>query len=412
MFSISGQICRIKGVLLKGDRLAGFKIKEQTRARCKIVELDAQSVKKFVPISLELFPFLYQATKIDFSLYFRIGQTLIEYIKPSELSKELLDEMWQAMHSPRDGLHICILRSDRDKYNNVIAEIRKKKISSVQKVMPYADQKTIDLYAQLSNASQLIVSGGIDANVVQQVKASAAFMVTNVIDSDAAISTLSRMIICDPTLYDHCAAVAMIATVIGQRILDSDISVKEAELLAQCALYHDVGKTCVPNAILNKPGKFTPEEYEIMKTHASLGFEELTKLIESGASIDTLVARVAHEHHEKWDGKGYPRGLKGAAEIDPDHGIHRYSRIVTVSDIYSALLMKRVYKAAFEPQDAIKIMAQEASGFDPGIFIPFLKGVVHSLNSEQTRLKDKGRILVFDEKGELSEWTDSEKKVS
>ncbi len=392
--------------------MSGFRIKEQTRARCKIVELDEQGLRRFSPISLELFHFLYQAPRIDFALYFRVGSTLIEYIKPNELSKELLDEMWQAMHSPRDGMHICILKGDQNKFQNVISEVRKKKISSVQKLMPHADQKTVDLYAQLSSSSQMIVSGGIDATVVQQVKASAAFMVSNVIDSDAAISTLSRMIVCDPTLYDHSATVAMIASIIGQRLLTSPVTMKEAELLAQCALYHDVGKTCVPNAILNKPGKFTPEEYEIMKTHASLGFAELTRLIAGGASIDELVARVAHEHHEKWDGTGYPRGRKGAAEDDADHGIHRFSRIVTISDIYSALLMKRVYKEAFEPQDAIKIMAAESKGFDPNIFIPFLRGVVSSLNSEQSKLKDKARILVFDDKGELSEWKDPKKHAS
>lgn len=382
----------------------GFKIREATRIRCKIVTLDAKALHRFTPISLELFHFLYQAQAIDFCLYFRIGNTLIEYIQPRELSKELLGEMWEAMQRPREGLEICVLKGDRGKFDMLIDQIRSAKINAVLRHMPHADKKTLDLFAHLSSVSQRIVSGGIDATVVEQVKAAAAFMVSNAIDSDSAISTLSRMIICDPTLYDHSATVAMISSIIAQRLLPIAFNIKDCELLSQCALYHDVGKTCVPNAILNKPGKLTPEEFEVMKQHTTFGHEELQRLIDSGASIDFLIARVALEHHEKWDGKGYPHGRRGAAEIEKDSGIHLYTRVVTIADIYSALLMKRVYKPAFEPQDAIKIMASESQGYDPKVFTPFLKGVVSSLNSEQAKLKSKGRILVFDDKGSLSEW--------
>ncbi len=390
----------------------GFKIKDATRQRCKIVKLDAKGLQRFTPLSLELFHFLYQARTIDFSLYFRIGNTLIEYIRPHELSQELLGEMWEAMQRPRDGLEICVLKGDRSRFDILIDQIRSAKISAVLRHMPQADKKTLDLFAHLSSVSQRIVSGGIDASVVDQVKAAASYMVSNVIDSDSAISTLSRMIICDPTLYDHSATVAMISSVIAQRLVPTAFGVKDCELLSQCALYHDVGKTCVPNAVLNKPGRLTPEEFEIMKQHTTFGYDELHKLIEAGAGIEEIIARVALEHHEKWDGSGYPHGRKGAAEVDHDHGIHLFTRVVTIADIYSALLMKRVYKPAFEPQDAIKIMASESPGFDPKIFMPFLKGVVSSLNTEQAKTKDKGRILVFDSNGTLNEWKPDEKKAS
>jgi HD-GYP domain-containing protein (c-di-GMP phosphodiesterase class II) len=269
---------------------------------------------------------------------------------------------------------------------------------------PTFDQKTLDLYSNLSAASQMIVNGGIDQSVIGAVKASAAYLVSNTIDSDAAISTLSRMITCDPTLYDHSASVAMFASVIALRLLPKPMTVRQADILAQCALYHDVGKTCVPSAVLNKPGKFTPAEYEVIKGHAELGRAELDRLIDNGALIDRLAARVAGEHHEKWDGSGYPNGRKGAFELDADNGIHVFTRIVTISDIYSALLMKRVYKSAYEPQDALKIMAGEMHGFDPEVFAPFLRGVVQSLNAEQQKVKGKGRILSIDEHGALSEW--------
>jgi HD-GYP domain-containing protein (c-di-GMP phosphodiesterase class II) len=97
-------------------------------------------------------------------------------------------------------------------------------------------------------------------------------------------------------------------------------------------------------------------------------------------------------------------------ESDPKQGIHLYTRIVTVADIYSALLMKRVYKPAFEPQDAIKIMAGESKGFDPGVFVPFLKCVVRSLNTEQKH-HGGGRLLAIGEDGALEEWTQTPKSA-
>jgi HD-GYP domain-containing protein (c-di-GMP phosphodiesterase class II) len=330
---------------------------------------------------------------------------MVEYIRPEEFCKQLLDEIWQAMQSSAEGLQICILRKDRPRFDDTIDRVRRSKIDVLKQKFPHLDQKALDLYGNLSAASQLVVSGGLEAHVVEKVKASAAFLVANIIDSDSAISTLSRMITCDPTLYDHSATVAMISSVIGLRVLPKPLTLKEAQLLSQGALYHDVGKTCVPNAILNKPAKLTADEFEVMKKHTELGYDELRRQIEAGLPIDELAARVALEHHEKWDGKGYPHGRRGALEDDPDNGIHKFSRIVTIADIYSALLMKRVYKPSFEPQDAIKVMAEEASGFDPALFIPFLKGVVSSLNAERAKAKLKGRILVMEKDGSLTEWT-------
>ncbi|MCX6104375.1 MAG: HD domain-containing protein, partial [Proteobacteria bacterium] len=139
----------------------------------------------------------------------------------------------------------------------------------------------------------------------------------------------------------------------------------------------------------------------------TLGHSELMKLISGGVSIDELVARVALEHHERWDGSGYPHGRKGSFEVDAQNGIHLYTRIVMIADVYSALLMRRVYKPAFEPQDAIRIMAQEAKGFDPDVFKPFLKCVVRSLNKDESHTN---RLLVIGENGELSEWQNKKAK--
>lgn len=379
-----------------------FQIKEETRKRCKVVVLEEKDRKKFTPISMELFHFLFEAKTIAFSIFVRVDDELVEFVRPEELSNELLQQIAHAAHSDNSHVEICIRRVDYQAFEDLLRAIREQKTTKLLEKHPDLDRKVLEVFANLSSASQMIVRGGVTSEVAQRVKAVASFTVNNLLDSDVAIGTLSRMVIADPTLYDHSASVAMIASMIAARILPKPLTQRESEAIAQCALYHDVGKTCVPNNILNKPGKFTPEEYEIVKSHTTLGNGELLKCIEAGAPIQPIAARVALEHHEKFIGGGYPLGKKGRMEEDEGNGIHLYSRIVSIADVYSALLMKRIYKPAYEAQDALKIMVGCAKDYDPVLFKPFVKAVLESLNAAQEK-NGKGRILEFDGTGGLRE---------
>ncbi|MFK5891919.1 MAG: PAS domain S-box protein [Pseudomonadota bacterium] len=134
------------------------------------------------------------------------------------------------------------------------------------------------------------------------------------------------------------------------------MSEKESELLRLASPMHDIGKVAIPDAILNKPGKYTPEEFEIMKTHAQLGYEMLNT---SKRSILKVAAIVAHEHQEKYDGTGYPLGLKGSK-------IHIYGRITAVADVFDALGSDRVYKKAWEDEKIFDFFKKErGKHFDP-----------------------------------------------
>ncbi len=164
-----------------------------------------------------------------------------------------------------------------------------------------------------------------------------------------------------------------------------------------------VGKTCVPGHILNKPGKFTPEEFDIIKSHTTLGYDELKKAMSIGAPIEDQVALVALEHHEKFKGGGYPLGKSGRVEEKKD-GIHEYARIVTIADVYSALLMKRVYKEAYDQEKSLSLMRSFApNDYDPNIWDKFEKSVTQSIDYyaaiERATDKDRGRIIIIDDNG-------------
>lgn len=124
---------------------------------------------------------------------------------------------------------------------------------------------------------------------------------------------------------------------------------EEAELLKLVSPMHDIGKVAIPDAVLNKPGKLTEEEFELMKNHTEIGYSLLKS---SGRELLKTAAIVAHQHHEKWNGTGYPQGLKGEE-------IHLYGRITAIADVFDALGSERVYKKAWELERILSMFNEE-----------------------------------------------------
>ncbi|QOY54212.1 PAS domain S-box protein [Candidatus Sulfurimonas marisnigri] len=134
------------------------------------------------------------------------------------------------------------------------------------------------------------------------------------------------------------------------------LSEEEAALLKQASPMHDIGKVGIPDSILNKPGILTYEEFEVMKTHVTIGHEMLKY---SHRAILKASSIVALTHHEKWNGTGYPNALKGEE-------IHIYGRITAIADVFDALGHDRVYKNAWELDDILSFFKKESgSHFDP-----------------------------------------------
>jgi putative nucleotidyltransferase with HDIG domain len=135
-----------------------------------------------------------------------------------------------------------------------------------------------------------------------------------------------------------------------------NLSQKECEMLKQASPMHDIGKVAIPDAILNKPGRFNEKEREVMKTHAQLGLEMLQS---SNRPLLKMAAIVAYEHHEKWDGTGYPNRLAGEQ-------IHIYGRITALADVFDALGSSRVYKEAWDDERIFTMFKEErGKHFDP-----------------------------------------------
>ena len=131
---------------------------------------------------------------------------------------------------------------------------------------------------------------------------------------------------------------------------------KECEMLKQASPMHDIGKIAIPDAVLNKPGRFNDEERAIMDTHAQLGYDMLKY---SNRPLLKMAAIVAYEHHEKYNGTGYPNKKKG-------EDIHIYGRITALADVFDALGSARVYKPAWSDEKIFKMFKEErGEHFDP-----------------------------------------------
>jgi len=157
------------------------------------------------------------------------------------------------------------------------------------------------------------------------------------------------------------------------------ISEKDALMLKQASPMHDIGKVAIADAILNKPGRLSDEEREIMNTHAEKGYEMLKH---SNRPLLKTAATVAYEHHEHYNGKGYPRGLRGEE-------IHIFGRITALADVFDALGSARCYKKAWEDEKIFSLIKeQRAQQFDPKLVDIFFENL-DTIKSIRARFKDE-----------------------
>lgn len=154
------------------------------------------------------------------------------------------------------------------------------------------------------------------------------------------------------------------------------ISQADISVISTASALHDIGKIAIPEEILNKPGKFTPEEFAIMKTHSMVGAEMLENLPSyQNEPLVSFAYQICRWHHERYDGRGYPDGLKGEQ-------IPIAAQVVALADVYDALTSKRVYKPAFTPEKAVEmILNGECGCFNP-LLLECLKDVQEDLKEE------------------------------
>ncbi|RFO98438.1 phosphodiesterase [Rhodoferax lacus] len=178
----------------------------------------------------------------------------------------------------------------------------------------------------------------------------------------SALISLARLKTVDDYTYMHSVAVcAMMVALAKQLKLDE----QQTRVAGLAGLMHDLGKAMIPMEILNKPGKLTDAEFDIVKRHPSEGH----RMLLTGTNVDPVVLDVCLHHHEKTDGSGYPEGLK-------DADISLFAKMGAVCDVYDAITSNRPYKPGWDPAESLRRMAEWAKGhFDMQVFQAFVKSM-------------------------------------
>jgi HD-GYP domain-containing protein (c-di-GMP phosphodiesterase class II) len=177
---------------------------------------------------------------------------------------------------------------------------------------------------------------------VKQFQRIIRYMISELNEKPELMSILSDVCAHDSYIFTHSLNVTLYSLAVG---IELKLPPQKLETIGLGALMHDIGKVAIPRDILLKPGKLTEEEYLIVKQHSIEGFE----LLRHVPTIPLLVSHCAYQHHERLDGSGYPRGIKGKE-------IHDYAQIVAVADVFDAVTSNRVYRTARLPHEGLELL--------------------------------------------------------
>ena len=233
-------------------------------------------------------------------------------------------------------------------------------------------------------------------------KAAIKECVKSILNNANAMLWLTKIKHQDSYTTEHSLRVGILSIAFGRFM---GMKAFQLEMLGLCGMLHDVGKVRIPPEILNKPGRLTDEEYEVMKLHAEKGKEVLQEM----GGVDQLILDTANYHHERVDGKGYPESIN--AEF-----LHQYIRMVSVVDVYDAITSSRPYKEGAPAFDALKILfAERGKHFDTELVEAFIRmigvyppgtlvemtngevGIVVSANAD-SRLRPKVELVADSDK--------------
>ncbi len=182
-----------------------------------------------------------------------------------------------------------------------------------------------------------------------------------IMENDAVAVDISTLKVSDEYTFKHSVDVASLSMIIAKKYGLKPEAIREIGI---AGLLHDIGKSKIPNEILNKPGKLTDEEFAQIKNHSLFGY----RLIEN-SSFSLAIKNGVLQHHEKMNGRGYPMGVKADK-------IHTYARIISVCDVYDALVTERPYKKGFSKKDAIEILMTMTEDLEMKAMKSFLTSII------------------------------------
>lgn len=235
-------------------------------------------------------------------------------------------------------------------------------IQKLKKVDRTKMQLSESVKARVATGMQFMFNNPGAAGFMDAANTISGDLMKTITENDAVAVNIDALKVSDEYTFKHSVDVASIAMIVARQ---SGMADKDVRQIGVAGLLHDLGKSEIPNEILNKPARLTDEEFEVMKSHPLRGYN----LLKDKPDIAPEILMGVLQHHEKMGGNGYPLALP-AEKISP------YARILAVADIYDALVTERPYKKGFSPRDAVEMIMAMTEDLDVGIIKMFLKSVI------------------------------------
>ena len=302
---------------------------------------------------------LEEGMKIDQSIIDKTGRVLIA--RGTLLDSYLIDGL------RRLGINGVYIREGEDAepvqtVDEVVSVQAQQKIDK----MLVADRTRVKLSESVKKRVQegisYLYSNTSAADLADTTKSIASELLRAIEDNDALAIDIGMLKVSDEYTFKHSVDVATMAMVVGRKM---GLSQEEVYDIGVAGLLHDIGKSKIPNEVLNKPGRLTDEEFATMKQHPLLGYN----ILKNNDGLKDTIKYAVLQHHEKINGQGYPMGVEGEK-------ITAFAKILSVVDIYDALVTERPYKQAFSQRDAVEMLMAMTYELDMDALKGFLGSVI------------------------------------
>ncbi|MBF0464170.1 MAG: DUF3391 domain-containing protein [Nitrospirae bacterium] len=315
------------------------------------MELDKyfSDLNNYTPIDKET---LIRGSLIDFSIYFKKNLEILPFLKYKDKPIEITDKILSLQNN------FMIERSANERYKKYLKDLESFKASGTPEEIRKIKNTIIRENAKFLMME--LLDDPRSGEKIKRCKQSIEEIVETIQKTGSVLSELLTINKYDYYTYTHSINVGVLS--VGLAVALGTLKNSELQMLGMGAILHDIGKSAIPNSILNKPSRLTEKEYAVIKQHVGLGVKILHE--QKTCPKDAFVPIL--EHHEKLSGTGYPRGLAA-------NDIHMAGRIVSLVDVYDALTTARPYKPAYSSFEALSIIRNQIEDFDADIFLKFVK---------------------------------------
>ena len=261
-----------------------------------------------------------------------------------------------------DGLDDYVKKSPQEEIEAKITPVVKNKIAKMREDDPAKVQITETVRRRISSGIQHLYNNSSSETFTKTTNSITNDLMEALDQNDALAVDISQLRASDEYTFRHSVDVATIAMVIGKNM---GLSHAEVHDIGIAGLLHDMGKSKVPQEILNKPAKLTEEEFEVMKQHPVLGY----RILQEKNEFKDIISVAVLQHHEKMNGSGYPMGVN-REKISP------FAKILSVADVYDALVTNRPYKKSYSQRTAVDILMSMTEELDITVMQKFLQCVI------------------------------------